>query len=80
MFGDVIGDWPTYNRFILTSCDDKYFEQYFPRFYKTYKEHWQLPIHVHVIDPWSDTKEKLDYLDVSYTYCSTDPMVLKWQL
>ena len=78
MFKDVIGNWPKHDKFILTSCDDKYFQEYFPRFYKTYTEHWQLPIHVHIIDPWTGTKERLDKLDVSYTYCSTDPMVLKW--
>ena len=78
MFKDVIGNWPTHDKFILTSCDEKYFDQYFPRFYATYKRHWQLPIHVHIIDPWTGTKERLDHLDVSYTYCSTDPMVLKW--
>ena len=78
MFKDVIGNWPTHDKFILTSCDEKYFDQYFPRFYTTYKRHWQLPIHVHIIDPWTGTKERLDHLDVSYTYCSTDPMVLKW--
>ena len=78
MFKDVIGNWPKHDRFILTSCDEKYFHRYFPRFYATYKRHWQLPIHVHIIDPWTDTIEKLEHLDVSYTRCTTDPMVLKW--
>ena len=78
MFKDVIGDWPTDRRFILTSCDDKYFDQYFPRFYKTYKEHWQLPIHVHIIDPSDITMERVDKLDVTYTHCTTDKSVLKW--
>ena len=79
MFNDVIGDWPTHERFILTSCDDKYFDQYFPRFYKTYKEHWHLPIHVHIIDPSDISMQRLDKLDVSYTHCTTDPAVLKWK-
>ncbi len=78
MFKDVIGDWPTHERFIMTSCDDKYFEQYFPRFYKTYTEHWQLPIHVHIIDPSNTSMQRLDKLDVTYTHCTTDPAVLKW--
>ena len=77
MFKDVIGDWPTHERFIMTSCDDKYFEQYFPRFYKTYTEHWQLPIHVHIIDPSNTSMQRLDKLDVTYTHCTTDPAVLK---
>jgi hypothetical protein len=76
MFNHVIGDWPTHERFILTSCDDKYFDQYFPRFYKTYKEHWHLPIHVHIIDPSDISMQRLDKLDVSYTHCTTDPAVL----
>lgn len=78
MFKDVIGDWPTHERFILTSCDERYFEQYFPRFYKTYTEHWRLPIHVHVIDPSDTSMQRLDRLDITYTHCTTDRSVLKW--
>jgi hypothetical protein len=78
MFKDVIGDWPTHDRLILTSCDDKYFNQYFPRFYKTYKEFWELPIHVHIIDPSNVSLKKLEKLDLTYTHCTTDPAVLKW--
>jgi len=78
MFKDVIGDWPTHGRFILTSCDDKYFDQYFPRFYKTYTEHWQLPIHAHIIDPSETSMQRLEKMDVTYTYCTTAPAVLKW--
>ena len=78
MFADVIGDWPTHDKFILTSCDDRYFEQYFPRFYKTYNEHWQLPIHVHVIDPSDTSMQRLDKLDLSYTHCTTDKSVLRF--
>ena len=78
MFKDVIGDWPTSERFILTSCDERYFERYFPRFYKTYSEHWQLPIHVHIIDPTQTSRYRLDRLPVSYTHCTTDKSVLKW--
>ena len=78
MFNHVIGDWPTHERFILTSCDDRYFEQYFPRFYKTYSEYWQLPIHVHIIDPTQTSRYRLDRLPVSYTHCTTDKSVLKF--
>jgi len=78
MFDQVIGDWPTHERFILTSCDDLYFEQYFPRFYKTYSEHWKLPIHVHIIDPSQTSRYRLDRLPVSYTHCTTDKSVLKF--
>ena len=78
MFKNVLGDWPTHERFILTSCDDKYFQDYFPRFYKTYTKHWQLPIHVHIIDPSDTSLQRLNKLDVTYTHCTTDPAVLKW--
>jgi hypothetical protein len=78
MFNDVIGDWPTHERFILTSCDERYFEQYFPRFYKTYSEHWKLPIHVHIIDPSQTSRYRLDRLPVSYTHCTTDKSILKF--
>jgi len=78
MFKDVIGNWPTHDKFILTSCDDKYFQDFFPRFYKTFTEHWKLPIHVHIIDPTQDSKNKLDALNVSYTCCTTDKSVLRF--
>ena len=78
MFEQIIGDWPTEKRFILTSCDDVYFRQYFPRFFKTYTEHWALPIHVHIIDGSLDSFRKLDKLKLSYTSCQTDKQVLKW--
>jgi len=78
MFNNFIGKWPTHDRFILTSCDAKYFDQYFPRFYKTYSEHWQLPIHVHIIDPTQDSRYRLDRLPVSYTHCTTDKAELKF--
>ena len=78
MFKDVIGDWPTHDRFILTSCDDQYFNRYFPRFYKTYSKHWDLPIHVHIIDPTQISRDRLDRLPVSYTHCTTDDSVLRF--
>ena len=78
MFQKVIGAWPTHKRFIITSCDAKYFDEYFPRFYKTYSEHWQLPIHVHIIDPTQLSRYRLDRLKLSYSYCMTDNAILKW--
>lgn len=78
MFEQVIGDWPKHQRFILTSCDTKYFDQYFPRFYKTYSEHWSLPIHVHIIDPTQNARYRLDRLPVTYTHCVTDKAILKF--
>jgi hypothetical protein len=78
MFQDVIGDWPTQERFILTSCDEKYFNRYFPRFYKTFTKQWQLPIHVHVIDPSQQSLEHMNRLGVSHTHCKTDDGILKW--
>ena len=78
MFENVIGDWPKNKKFILTSCDAQYFDQYFPRFYKTYSEHWNLPIHVHIINPTQISRYRLDRLNLSYSYSNTDPEVLKW--
>ena len=78
MFQKVTGDWPTHKRFIITSCDAKYFDQYFPRFYKTFSEHWQLPIHVHIIDPTQKSRSRLDRLKLSYSYCTTSDAILKW--
>ena len=78
MFEQVIGDWPRHARFILTSCDDKYFLKYFPRFYKTYTEHWDLPIHLHIIDPSAESLKKLKQLKLTFTHCETNTDVLKW--
>jgi hypothetical protein len=72
MFTDVRGEWPTHDRFILCSCDDAYLDRYFPRFYKTFTEHWRLPIHVHVVDPSDSSLEKLGKLPVTYTHCKID--------
>lgn len=78
MFNNVLGKWPTHDKFILTSCDATYFDQYFPRFYHTYSKHWKLPIHVHIIDPTQTSRYRLDRLPVSYTYCTTNKTVLKF--
>ncbi len=79
MFKDVIGEWPIHDEFILTSCDEKYLDKYFPRFYMTFTKKWQLPVHVHVIDPSDQTLQKLERLGISHTYCKTDSSILKWQ-
>jgi len=71
MFDQVIGEWPTHKRFILVSCDEIYFNRYFPRFYKTFTEHWQLPIHAHIIDPSKESLARLTALDISHTWCYT---------
>jgi len=71
MYQEVLGTWPTHNRFILISCDDQYLNKYFPRFYKTFTRHWKLAMHVHVIDPSDKSLRRLDKLNVSYTFCKT---------
>ena len=71
MFTDVQGSWPTHERFILVSCDEIYFNRYFPRFYKTFTKHWQLPIHAHLIDPSNESLKRLEKLGVSHTWCKT---------
>ena len=72
MFTDVLGEWPTHDRFILCSCDDAYLDRYFPRFYSTFTEHWRLPIHVHVVNPSDSSLENLDRLPVTYSHCEID--------
>ena len=78
MFKDVIGDWPLYDHFILTSCDESYLNRYFPRFYRSFTQKWQLPIHVHVVDPSALSLQRLQKLEVSHTYCETNDSILKW--
>jgi hypothetical protein len=71
MFTDIQGTWPTHEKIILVSCDETYFNRYFPRFYKTFTKHWQLPIHAHIIDPSKESLERVEQLGVSYTWCDT---------
>ena len=71
MFTDIQGAWPTHERMILVSCDETYFNRYFPRFYKTFTKHWQLPIHAHLIDPSKESLVRLTKLGVSHTWCDT---------
>lgn len=76
MFQQIIGIWPSHKQLLLCSCDDVYLNKYFPRFYQTFTKHWQLPIHVHVIDPIKKSLAKLEALKLkndrfSYTYCET---------
>ena len=78
MYSQVIGNWPTHDRFILTSCDEKYFNEYFPRFFSTFTKHWKLPIHMHLINPSTLSLQKLDKLNVSYTHCDTTHKKLNW--
>jgi len=72
MFTDIQGAWPTHERMILVSCDETYFNRYFPRFYKTFTKHWQLPIHAHLIDPSKESLARLAKLGVSHTWCQTE--------
>jgi len=76
MFTEINGDWPTHGRIILCSCDDKYFDRYFPRFYKTFSEHWRLPIHVHIIDPSVVSLSRLSKMEVSSTWCRTQKQII----
>ena len=71
MFKEVLGDWPLYDKLILVSCDEVYFNSYFPRFYKTFTDFWDLPIHAHVIDPSIESLQKLKNLKISHTWCNT---------
>lgn len=71
MFDSIKGKWPKHNKFIMCSCDSKYFNKFFPRFYQTFSKHWKLPIHVHLIDPTKVDLQRLDTLSVSHTYCTT---------
>ena len=72
MFKDIKGDWPKQDKLILCSCDEKYFKTYFKRFYTSFKDKWQLPIHVHIIDPSKQSLKWLNDENISHTWCNTD--------
>ena len=72
MFENIKGDWIKQNRLILCSCDEKYFKIYFQRFYTSFKDKWQLPIHVHIIDPSKQSLKWLNDENISHTWCNTD--------
>ena len=71
MFENIKGDWIKQNRLILCSCDEKYFKIYFQRFYTSFQDKWQLPIHVHIIDPSKQSLKWLDNENISHTWCYT---------
>ena len=72
MFKDIKGDWLKQDKLILCSCDEKYFNTYFERFYTTFKDKWQLPIHIHIIDPSEQSLKWLNDENISHTWCNTD--------
>ena len=72
MFKDIKGDWLKQDRLVLCSCDEKYFNTYFERFYTTFKDKWQLPIHIHIIDPSQQSLKWLNDKNISHTWCNTD--------
>ena len=71
MYQKVLGEWPKQQKLLLVSCDEKYFNKYFPRFYKTFSDMWQMPIHVHIIDPSTHSLKRLNDLGVTHTWCDT---------
>ena len=72
MFTDIKGNWLKQDRLILCSCDEKYFNTYFDRFYNSFKDKWQLPIHIHIIDPSQQSLKWLNDKNISHTWCNTD--------
>jgi hypothetical protein len=72
MFKDIKGDWLKQDRLVLCSCDEKYFNTYFDRFYNSFKNKWQLPIHIHIIDPSQQSLKWLNDKNISHTWCNTD--------
>jgi len=72
MFKDIKGDWLKQDRLVLCSCDEKYFKTYFQRFYTSFKDKWQLPIHIHIIDPSQQSLKWLNDKNISHTWCNTD--------
>ena len=72
MFNDIKGNWLKQDKLILCSCDEKYFNTYFDRFYNSFKDKWQLPIHIHIIDPSKQSLKWLDDKNISHTWCNTD--------
>lgn len=72
MFENIKGNWLKQDKLILCSCDEKYFNTYFDRFYNSFKDKWQLPIHIHIIDPSQQSLKWLKDKEISHTWCNTD--------
>ena len=72
MFNDIKGNWLKQDKLVLCSCDEKYFNTYFDRFYNSFKDKWQLPVHVHIIDPSKQSLKWLKDENISHTWCNTD--------
>lgn len=47
----IEGQWPTEPRAVLTGADSGYLEQYADRWSATWRRHWSLPLHLHIVDP-----------------------------
>ena len=77
MFKDIKGDWLKQDRLILCSCDERYFKFYFKKFSTTFQTHWDLPIHLHLIDPSEQSLKWLEQEQMSYTRCDTSEY--NWQ-
>ena len=77
MFDKVKGNWIKDSRYILCSCDERYFKFYFKKFSTTFQTHWDLPIHLHLIDPSEQSLKWLEQEQMSYTWCDTSEY--NWQ-
>lgn len=48
---DIQGEWPSADRFIIAGADGVYLHEYAPRWSASWRKHWHLPLHLHVVDP-----------------------------
>jgi len=73
----IKGRWPTSERFVFASCDNTYFDQFAERFEKSFKQHFDLPVHLHLINPQTEQMMLCSQWGVTYTYNHIDDGLYK---
>jgi len=68
----IKGSWPKAEKFVFASCDNTYFDQFADRFQKSFKKHFDLPVHLHLINPQTEQMMLCSKWGVTYTFNHID--------
>jgi len=69
----IEGQWPTHRRFVMAGGDSIFVERYGPRWARSWGRHWQLPLHLHLVDPTDHALEQARSLAGTVTWNRLDP-------
>jgi hypothetical protein len=74
---DIHGTWPTHPRVIMSACDSVYFDQFAERFCRSFQKKFNLPIHLHLINPTETQIALCKNWSVSWTCNYLDPFQMQ---